>query len=1163
MKAFFRLGVFMLVLSLPLVGKAQWDYAQYNMSQTTINNCFGRLYDSGGPSTPYGLNENITTVIEADGIVTLTFYGAFSLQENVDFLTVYDGPVSAGVVLGVFTGQDLPGQLVATSGVVSLVFTSDGSVSTAGFSLYWSSEVALPVAPGLSVPNPPGCESSQFSVELSSSVPCAWFSNALFEVASSSEAFEVVEVDVNCAAGMTDFVTLTLDHPFSFNCNVLVNLTMQIPDACGTLHEFELGTSFLFDNCPINAQIIAESPSVCPGECTSLSVETLGCFNYSYAWSGGLAPTAGPHTVCPATTTTYSVVITELETSQQLSQSITVTIENVNIFTQDQTVCQSEPDILLQAGTAGVWSGSGVIEGTNFFDPDLAGGGAHTIYFNSANCVDSMQIDVTPIASIPEVASCPGATPFQLTATPAGGVWSGTADVTPTGVFNPSAGGQFQVLYQVNGCVDITIVEVDTIAGPYTLDPICQSTGETLLNASPAGGVWSGSGVVDAAQGVFNPANASPGQVTLTYSINGCDADFSVFVKDIDVLEFQELCPFEAPSVLDATPVPVGGLWSSPDGAITNANTGMFNPGVFTADTETFITYQALNGCIDTMFIKITRTNIEVSELSFCVTDPVVALDAATTGALTPSGGSFLGPGVTGSIANGFNLNPQALPVGLNYIYYMANMCEDSILVRVYAPNLPDAPQSFCSNEAPVILASAVPGGTWSGSGIVDPITGLFDPSVADEGTYFIHWTNPAGCGDSIMVNVERELEPVISGIDAEYCSQDFEVEFSVSPEGGLLIGSLATNSFNPYELGEGIYEVVYKIIPEICPEVADTATFVVYPGLLIEPLVASENPVCFEQNTTITADVNGGYPGNPITYSWSNGGPNAATNTQTYNQTTTVTLLVDDGCSAPQTESIEIELFPRFEYTATTSDTLCPGEEGFVQLSITPGGNYSVEWNGEPGNPTNYTTGAGDEVAIVITDNNGCERDTSITVPAFSEPVAAFTINPDELCVPYENIGSIEMINNSVNAIAGTWNFGDGSTAALVPGESIVHGYSEAGQFTVSLSVINEGGCSDSTAVDLCLQPQEPVFVPDIFSPNDDGRNDTLYVRGLFVSRLEFRVYSRWGEVVFETTSPTKGWDGNLRGAPAPSGSYYYTLFATIGDTTKIEQVGEVVLIR
>jgi gliding motility-associated-like protein len=164
---------------------------------------------------------------------------------------------------------------------------------------------------------------------------------------------------------------------------------------------------------------------------------------------------------------------------------------------------------------------------------------------------------------------------------------------------------------------------------------------------------------------------------------------------------------------------------------------------------------------------------------------------------------------------------------------------------------------------------------------------------------------------------------------------------------------------------------------------------------------------------------------------------------------------------------------------------------------------------------------------------------------------------------VPFENIGNIQMINTSVNAVSGVWRFGDGNAAALVPGEDMVHAYAQAGQFTVSLSVVNEGGCSDSLAIDLCIQPEEPVFVPDIFSPNDDGKNDTLYVRGLFLSRLEFRVYNRWGEVVFETNSPSKGWDGNLRGSPAPSGSYYYTLFATIGDSTKIEQVGEVVLIR
>ena len=86
MKALFRLGILMVLLNAPFLLHAQWDYPQYNMSQTSINACFGRLYDSGGPTAPYGINENITTVIEADGIVTLTFYGAFSLQEDVDFL---------------------------------------------------------------------------------------------------------------------------------------------------------------------------------------------------------------------------------------------------------------------------------------------------------------------------------------------------------------------------------------------------------------------------------------------------------------------------------------------------------------------------------------------------------------------------------------------------------------------------------------------------------------------------------------------------------------------------------------------------------------------------------------------------------------------------------------------------------------------------------------------------------------------------------------------------------------------------------------------------------------------------------------------------------------------------------------------------------------------
>lgn len=1157
-----RIGLSLLAFMAPLMVFGQWNYPEFNMSNTTIHNCFGRLYDSGGLTGPYGINENTTTVISTDGIITMTFFGSFSMQEGVDSLSIYDGPIASGVLLGTFTGQDSPGQLVAASGVATIVLVSDGSVSTAGFSFYWRTQVPDPIPPSLSVNNVPACNASQVNIDLSQAIDCDWLTGATFEVTSTAEVFEVINVESNCAAGMTDLITLYLDHPFSFNCNVLVNMTINIPDACNGPHEFQLGTSFLFDNCGIQAELLADSPTVCPGACTSLQVTTEGCFNYSYAWSEGLGSGAGPHEVCPTTTTTYTVTITELETSLQITKTITVGIENVTIFTQDQTVCQSVPNILLQAGTTGSWSGLGVIPGSNYYDPDLAGGGAHPVYFNSANCVDSMVITVIPIAAQYAAAACPGTAPFQLNANPTGGVWSGVG-VTAGGMFDPATAGSVQAIYTVNGCTDITLVNVGDLVEPFTFDPICQSIHLDTLVVTPFGGTWSGPGIVNALVGSFAPADATPGDVTLHYAINGCESDYTIFVKEVSVIESAEICPLQGQFVVDPAPQPAGGLWSSPDGAISNANSGMFNPGVFSQDTESYITYQALNGCVDTVAINIVRTNIANAELSFCVTDPVVILDTTLTGVLTPAHGSWSGSGISGSPEIGYTLNPQAMPVGLNYIHYTSNTCVDSILVRIFAPNLPDAPQQFCSSDSPVVLAAAVPGGTWSGAGIIDEASGLFDPSVANEGSYYIHWDSPAGCGDSIYVTVEKEIQPTITGIQPQYCIQDYEVQFITEPFGGLLIGSLASNVFNPSILGEGQYEVVYKIIPDICPETADTAEFVIYPPIVLQPLTASVNPVCYQESSTITAEVTGGYSGNPLTYSWSNGGPNSPSNSITYEETTTVTLLVDDGCSTPQSENIEITIFPRYQYVTTTSDTLCPGEEGFVALVITPTDNYGVTWNGDTGNPAYYEDYAGTSVEIAITDDHGCERDTTANIPAFTEPLASFTITPDDACIPFDQIGDISFHDASTNAVSGTWYFGDGSTGELVPGSATHHAYTNAGLYTVALAVRNEGQCVDSTSIQLCILPPDPVFVPDIFSPNDDGKNDTLYVRGLLITRMEFRVYNRWGEVVFETNSPSKGWDGFLRGMPSPSGSYYYTLSATIGTATRVERVGEVVLIR
>lgn len=1157
-RIFTILGVF---LVFPLL-RAQ-DLPEFNMSDTTITECYGILYDSGGPGASYAVNENTQTVINTGGVLTMTFFGTFAFENNLDFLTIYDGPNTASPLIGTFTGQTMPGVLTANSGAATIVLTSDNNVSAAGFSLEWESTQPVPVPPVMSVNSIPACNASQLNVNFSTSVQCAWLSTAVFTVSANGQNIPVNSVQQNCAGGQTTVVTLVLAQPFTYNCNFLINLVIQIPDDCGFLHEFTLGTSFLFQNCGINANVVADTPNVCPGGCTSIEAEVTGCFTYTYSWSNGLPPTAGPHQVCPATATTYSVTINELETGNSTIKTLTVGIEDVAIITPEQTLCQSAPNLTLQAGTAGVWSGPGVIEGTNQFDPDLAGGGTHTITFESPNCSDTFVLTVTPISTESVTAACPGSAPFQLNATPAGGVWTGP-NTTPGGLFDPVTAGSFEVEYAVNGCTDLLTVNVDNIGGPFVLDPICQSVWYDTIAFSPYGGTWSGQGIVNSYLGVFSPSLATPGPVQLTYTINGCDQIFDVVVKEVNVDSFAELCPDEAPQVLDPTPLPAGGVWSSPDGALLNTGTGLFNPEVIPNDTYTYITYFAPNGCVDTLFVYVIRTDVEVTELAFCVNQPPALLDSTITGIQTPEGGNWTGPSISGNVNTGFTFNPATAGIGSTFIYYTLNSCADSIEVTVFPPSLPDAPFNFCSTDAPVeLVPGLISGGTWSGSGIVDAQTGIFDPAVAEEGTYYVHWTNPAGCNDSIMVTVELYVEPSITGISPEYCLQSMDVSFDTSPDGGILIGSLAGQLFNPATLGAGSYQVIYRITPDICPQLDDTVNFVVHPAITLNPITLSDNPICPDQAVTATVIATGGNPGNTLQYQWSNGGISLPANTSTPGVSTTLSVMVSDGCSEPVTASADISVFTEFIVTPLTSDSLCLGEQGFATLDLFPPGNYAVTWNGFTDADNFIEAPAGTTYNVSVTDLNGCEQDTVVIIPVYSSVVANFATTPNLPCIPFEDMGNVIFTDQSANGVTGTWDFGNGVILPYSPGQSLIQAYPGPGEYTVTLNITNIGGCPDDISKVICIQPSDPIFIPDIFSPNDDGRNDTLFVRGLFISKMDFRVYNRWGEEVFVSADPKKGWDGQHRGQPASTGSYFYTLQATVVGNKKVEIKGEIILVR
>jgi gliding motility-associated-like protein len=109
----------------------------------------------------------------------------------------------------------------------------------------------------------------------------------------------------------------------------------------------------------------------------------------------------------------------------------------------------------------------------------------------------------------------------------------------------------------------------------------------------------------------------------------------------------------------------------------------------------------------------------------------------------------------------------------------------------------------------------------------------------------------------------------------------------------------------------------------------------------------------------------------------------------------------------------------------------------------------------------------------------------------------------------------------------------------------------------------LNKVGCSDT----ICKYVDADVYpladLPKAFSPNGDGVNDLLFVRGAGVESIDLKLYNRWGEIVFESTDISIGWDGKYKGKEAPVEAYAFVLNVTFVDGTTFFKKGNVTLLR
>jgi gliding motility-associated-like protein len=144
-------------------------------------------------------------------------------------------------------------------------------------------------------------------------------------------------------------------------------------------------------------------------------------------------------------------------------------------------------------------------------------------------------------------------------------------------------------------------------------------------------------------------------------------------------------------------------------------------------------------------------------------------------------------------------------------------------------------------------------------------------------------------------------------------------------------------------------------------------------------------------------------------------------------------------------------------------------------------------------------------------------------------------------------------------------WDFGDSTFSSV---QNATHTWDSAGTYVVTLLVTSDSGCvntfSDSVTVDDCATDvvNDPV-VPSAFTPNGDGHNDLLVVKGGPFKELEFRIFNEWGNEIYRGTVQAEGWDGTFKGKAQPGGTYVWTISVITLDDRQIDLAGDVTLIR
>lgn len=487
------------------------------------------------------------------------------------------------------------------------------------------------------------------------------------------------------------------------------------------------------------------------------------------------------------------------------------------------------------------------------------------------------------------------------------------------------------------------------------------------------------------------------------------------------------------------------------------------------------------------------------------------------------------------------------------------NDCENTATVDVTVQDLPTVtatatPDEICVGDPITFTGGGADTYVWDG-GVIDGTP--FTPAAAGSFTFTVTGTtDPAGCENTASVDVTvTELPDVTASVDDDEICEGESVIFTGGGADTYTwdMGVTDGDSFTPVGTGTTTYTVTGAIAG--CENTA-TVDVTVNAAPTVTA-TASATEICFGETVTVTG-------GGADSYAWDGGITDGlafdpgAPGTYTYTVTGT-----SDGCS--NTASVTVTVIECEDVIAayTFNSNVCVGD--CITLTDISTGTV-VSWDWDFGGATDPNTST-DQNPIICLNTVG-DFNIQLTVTnvngTTSSVTESLTVNPTpDLTAQRDTIIDVggEAVLTAVTTSTGIFSWSPDYDVDCDNCQTTTANPIDSTTFTVNFT--DENGCQAESSVLVLVNFQEAVGVPTAFSPNGDGINDVLFVKGYGIESMKFVVYNRYGEVVFETTDQNIGWDGTFMGKDENPGVFTWVLHYSFNTDKKGFMRGNTTLIR